>query len=152
VTLSQKLTQAPNRDRVVKECCSLIDGEVKIKGGLSGIAVKGAYGLVKTVKPKFVPEVVDAMLDEWVEKLEPHYAAWSADKGGKDFGTYLTDRRAEVSEQLLAVVDGRAQNAKNKTVKNMYTKMRPSAKKHVEEAIPRLGSLVEREMSAPDGA
>jgi hypothetical protein len=145
VSLSEKLTNPANRERVVGECCNLIDAEVKSKGGLSGIAVKGAYGVVKAIKPKFVSEVVDSMLDEWVAKIEPFYDSWQKDGGGRPFSSYLDGRRDAAAESLLGVTDARARVAKNGSVKKMYEKMRPSAKKHVEEALPRLGKLIEQE-------
>jgi hypothetical protein len=144
VNLAEKLTQPPARERVVGECCTVIDEEVASKGGLSGIAVKGSYKIVKAVKPKFIPEVVNDMLDEWVGKLEPFFATWQASGDGKAFPDFLASRGGEVAEALLEVTDKRARGAKNKTVKSMYEKMRPTAKKHVEEALPRLGRLVER--------
>ncbi len=144
MTLSEKLTQPPNRERVVADCVSMVDAEVKSKSGFSGIAVKGAYGVVTAVKPRFVAEVVDGMLDEWVTKLEPFYDAWKTEAAGKPFPDYLNARRSEVAESLLEVTDGRAKVSKNGAVRKMYEKMRPSAKKHVEEALPRLGKLVEK--------
>jgi hypothetical protein len=146
VSLAEKMTKEPHRERIVGECCTLIDEEVKSKGGLSGIAVKGAYGLVKAVKPRFVAEVVDGMLDEWVEKLQPFYERWQSQGGGQPFSAWLSGRSAEVAEKLLEVTDGRARRAKNGGVKKMYDKMRPTAKKHVEEAVPRLGRLVEKQL------
>lgn len=144
MTLAEKLTQPPNRERVVTECVSLVDAEVKSKSGFSGIAVKSAYGVVTAVKPRFVSEVVDGMLDEWVQRLEPFYASWEKDGGGRSFADYLEARRGEVAEALLGVTDGRAKVSRHGTVRKMYEKMRPSAKKHVEEALPRLGRLIEK--------
>ena len=148
MTLADKMTKEPHRPQVVSECVTLVDEEVKQKGGLSGIAVKGAYGLVKAVKPRFVTEVVDGMLDEWIEKLEPFYATWQKNGGGQPFSAYLSGRSGEVAEKLLEVTDGRAQRAKNASVKKMYEKMRGSAKKHVEEAVPRLGRLIDRRLQS----
>lgn len=145
--LAEKLLEASRRSRVVEAAVRLIDEEVKSKGGLSGIAVKGAYGVVKAVKPRFVPEVVDGMLDEWVDKLEPFWNGWSAEGGGKTFSQYLSGRKADVAESLLGVTDGRARQSRNGSVRRMYDKMRPTAKKHVEEAVPRLGQMVEKEMA-----
>ncbi len=147
MTLAEKLTQPPNRERVVGECVSLIDAEVKSKSGLSGIAVKGAYGVVKAVKPRFIGEVVDGMLDEWVEKLTPFYDQWKAEGGAGSFENFLSSRRDDTAEALLQVTDGRARVSKNGSVRKMYEKMRPSAKKHVMEAVPRLGRLIEQEDS-----
>lgn len=143
MSLADKLTKPPARDTVIADCCKMIDEEVKSKGGLSGMAVKGAYSVVKAVSPKFVPEVVDAMLDQWVEKLEAYYDAFKQ-RGGGAFGDYLKQRGPEVADRLLEVTDARAARAKNAAVKKMYEKMRGSAKKHVEEALPRLGALVQK--------
>lgn len=146
MSLAEKMTQSPARERVVKECVGLIDEEVRSKSGLSGIAVKTAYAVVKAVKPTFVGEVVNAMLDEWVAKLEPFLTTWQSHGGGKPFGDYLSLKSGEVAEALLGVTDARAQRTTHGSVKKMYEKMRPSAKKHVEEAIPRLGRLVEKQL------
>lgn len=143
MSLADKMTKPPARDSVINDCVKLIDEEVRSKGGISGMAVKAGYGLVKAVKPGFVQEVVDAMLDEWVEKLEPFYVQWKA-SGTGDFGQFLSGRSSQAADKLLEVTDARAQRAKNASVKKMYEKMRGSAKKHVEEALPRLGRLVER--------
>src|SRR5262245_58497996 len=133
------MIQPPHRERVVGECVTLIDEEVKSKSGLSGIAIKGAYAVVKAVKPKFVTEVVDSMLDDWVKKLQPYYDDWQKAGSSPALPEYLAGRSDEVSESLLQVTDEKAKTAKNNAVKKMYEKMRPSARKQVGEALPRLG-------------
>jgi hypothetical protein len=148
VTLADKLTQPPKRERVVVDCVALIDAEVKAKGGFTGMAVKAAYSVVKAVKPRFVAEVVNGLLDDWVAKLESHWTDWEQGGDGKPFGEFLDGRRDPVADALLSVTDDRAQHAKSTTAKKMYQKMRPSAKKHVEEALPRLGQLVEKHANA----
>jgi hypothetical protein len=145
-TLAEYVAKPPVRDRVVADCVALIDEEVKSKGGLSGVAVKGAYGTVKAIKPKFIPEVVDALLDDWVAKLEPYYGKWRS-AGGGSLAEYLTARSDDVAEDLLAVTDERASNTKHKTASKLYGKMRPSAKRNVSGAVPKLGALMERHIN-----
>src|SRR3954467_4089229 len=77
-TLSEILLVPGNRPKVVIDCVRVIDEEVDSKGGLTGLAVKGAYALVKAVKPGFVSGAVDGMLDDFVRRLEPFYAAAQA--------------------------------------------------------------------------
>jgi hypothetical protein len=148
VTLADKMTKSPAREQVITDCCTLIDEEVKSKGGFGGIAIKTGYGLVKAISPKFVSDVVDAMLDEWVEKLEPFYGDWQKAGNGRSFTDYLTSRGGDASDKLLQVTDARAQRTKHGSVKKMYEKLRPSAKEHVEKALPRLGKLVEKAAAA----
>jgi hypothetical protein len=139
-TLNEVLLVPGNRPKVVADCVRVIDEEVDSKGGLTGLAVKGAYALVKAVKPGFIGDAVDSMLDDFVRRLEPFYAA--AQARNEPVGPSLNARAGEVAEALLAISDERAQRAKNATVKKAYEKLRPTGKKHVEAAVPRIGRLV----------
>ena len=145
-TLSEILLAPGNRPKVVVDCVRLIDEEVDSKGGLTGLAVKGAYALVKAVKPGFVSEAVDNMLDDFVKRLEPFYAA--AQSKNEPIGPALNARASEVAEALLAISDERAQRSKNGSLKKAYEKLRPTGKKHVEAAVPRVGRLVAKYAAA----
>jgi hypothetical protein len=141
-TLSEQISVEPTRGKVVADCVKLVDAEVKAKSGLSGVAIKGAYGTVKKLKPKFVPEVIDALFDDWMERLEPHYQTWVGAPSGS-LTEFLTARSEDVAEALLSVTDERAEVSKHKTAKKLYKKMRPKAKTNVIGAVPKLGALVE---------
>ena len=151
-TLAEYVATSPARERVVADCVALVDDEVKAKGGLSGVAIKGAYGTVKTIKPRFVPEVVDALLDDWVAKLEPYYAKWRSGGSQGSLAEFLTARSDDVAEDLLAVTDERSARSKHKTATKLYGKMRPSAKRNVSAAVPKLGSLMEKHIHEAGGA
>jgi hypothetical protein len=45
------------------------------------------------------------------------------------------------------VTDQRAGNSKHKTASKLYNKMRPSAKRNVSAAVPKLGALMERHIN-----
>lgn len=141
-TLSEILLAPGNRKAVIADCVKLIEEEVDSKGGLTGLAVKGAFALVKAVKPGFVAEAVDHMLDDFVTRLEPFHAA--AQSRGEPTGPALNARAGEVSDALLAISDERAQRAKNQGLKKAYEKLRPAGKKHVEAAVPRIGRLINK--------
>ena len=149
-TLTEILLVPGNRPKVVADCVRVIDEEVDSKGGLSGLAVKGAYALVKAVKPGFVAEAVDTMLDDFVKRLEPFYAA--AQAKGEPVGPAMNARANDVAEALLAISDERSQRAKNPTLKKAYEKLRPTGKKHVEAAVPRVGRLIQKYASAAASA
>lgn len=51
----------------------------------------------------------------------------------------MNKRKGEVADALLGITDDRAKVAKNATMKSAYERLRPQGKKHVEEAIPRVG-------------
>src|SRR4051812_3288094 len=139
-TLTEILLVPGTRPKVVADCVQLINEEVDSKGGLTGLAVKGAYALVKAVKPGFVAEAVDHMLDDFVKRLEPFWA--DAQSRNEPVGPLMNARAAEVADALLAISDERAQRSKNQGLRKAYDKLRPTGKKHVEAAVPRVGRLV----------
>ena len=92
---------------MVADCNVLIDQEVSDKSGVSGTALKLAYKTVTTFAPGYVHHMVETLLPEMVDKLEPFWADFNA-SGGSEFGDYLAKRGDEVSEALLSVTDARA--------------------------------------------
>src|SRR5689334_11709232 len=103
-SLVEQLGKEPVRQQVVSDCVELIDSQVKQKG----FVIKSAYATIKAIKKRFVPETVDGLLDEWLQKLQPHYDKWSAAKQSS-FSDYVIARSDDVAEDLLAVTDERAQ-------------------------------------------
>ena len=140
------LGSAPKRDQVVADACRVLDDEVSDKGGLSGLVIKGAYAVVKGIKPGFVKEVVDGLLGEFLSCLDPLYQEAVA-RGVKP-SAHLQANAGRVADALLAVTDAKAARAQRAVVKSTYDKLRPTAKKHVEAAAPRLGGLLDRHASA----
>jgi hypothetical protein len=147
-TLVDQLGKDPVRPQVIDDCVTLIDAQVKQKG----FVIKSAYAVIKGIKKKFVSETVDALLDDWLGKLQPHYEKWSATKQST-FADYLTSRSDDVAEDLLSVTDARAEKTSHTTAKKMYFKMRDGAKKNVSEAMPDLGRTLDKHLTAqPAGA
>lgn len=141
--LKVSLLDADRRGEVVTDLQALVDQEVADKSGLSGGIVKTGYAAVKKVKPGFVKGAIDSLLEEFVDSLEPHWAAYQAQPGG-GFGAFLASRPQDVSQALLTVTDRRAERSSRAAVTSVYAKLRPKAQENVIEALPRLGDLVER--------
>ncbi len=142
-SLVDKLAKDPVRQLVLADCVDLIEAQVKQKG----FVIKSAYATIKAIKKRFIPEVVDSMLDEWLEKIQPHYDKWSAQKTST-FSDYVVARSDDVAEDLLSVTDGRAERSSHTTAKKMYGRMREGAKKNVVEAIPALSKMIEKHLAA----
>jgi hypothetical protein len=102
--------------------------------------------VVKAVKPGFITEAVDHMLDDFVSRLEPFWA--DAQAKNEPVGALMSARGGQVADALLAISDERAGRSKNATLKKAYEKLRPTGKKHVEAAVPRVGRLVAKFASA----
>ena len=130
------------RKRLIHDACQVLDLEVSDKGGLSGIAIKGAYKLVKGIKPGFIPEVVDGLLDDFLDALDPLVS--EAQKNGVPAGKHLAVNSERAADRLLAITDARVARSTRPVITGTYSKLRPTALKHVAAAGPRLGQLLER--------
>jgi hypothetical protein len=146
-TLVEQLGKDPVRPEVINDCVGLIDAQVKQKGFM----IKSAYAVIKGIKKKFVPEVVDALLDDWLGKLQPHYEKWSTAKTSS-FSDYLVARSEDVAEDLLQVTDTRAEKTSHTTAKKMYFKMRDGAKKNVVDAMPDLAKTLDKHLQGQRAA
>jgi hypothetical protein len=140
--LKERLGQGETRKNVVRDACDVLDQEVADKGGLSGIAIKGAYSIVKGIKPGFIAEAVDALLDDFLDALEP--VVQEAEQKGQSPGKYLAANGERVAEKLLAITDQRVQGSNRAVIRKTYEKLRPTAIKHVAAAAPRVGQLLDK--------
>ncbi len=142
MSLADILLADSKKNAVIDDCVQLIDAEVGDKGGLSGLAIKAGYGVVKGVKPGFIRHAVSDMLPEFAKALDPLYEeAKSKNRGVSD---YLAENSSRVADALLTITDAKAQKSKSGAVKGTYEKLRGTAKKNVEQAVPRLGKMIER--------
>jgi len=140
--LPEILTDEAKKEQVVDACCELIDQEVADKGGISGLAIKAGYGAVKGVKPGFVRKVVFDLLPEFAKELDPLYG--EAKAAGKPVVAHFEANAGRAADALLKITDSKAARSSSGVVKGTYEKLRGSAKKNVEAAIPRLAKLIER--------
>ena len=140
-TLREILLAPDTQPKVIADCYTLIEHEVAEKSGVSGTAVKLAYKTVNTVLPGHIRHMVESLLPDLVDKLEPYWADFST-SGGSEFGDYLAKRGEEVSQALLSVTDARAAASGRPTVIKAYGAVRGRAVKHVEAALPHVGDLV----------
>lgn len=141
-SLGETLTSDSKKSAVVDDCAALIDAEVADKGGLTGLAIKAGYKAVQGVKPGFVRQVVTDLLPDFARALDPIYQeAKGAGKGVRD---YFNANPTRVADALLGITDEKAKRSKSTTVKVTYEKLRGSAKRNVETAVPRLAAMIEK--------
>ncbi len=135
--------QAPGkREALISDAQKVLDEEVADKSGLSGMAIKTAFKVIKGVRPGFIRDVIDALLNDFLTKIEPVYQ--QALSQGLSPGALLEKERSSVAGALLAVTDRKADKADSDLVRKTYAKLRPTAQKHVEAAAPRLARLLDK--------
>lgn len=140
--LTEALTAESKRNAVVDDCLALIDAEVADKGGLTGFAIKAGYKTVQGIKPGFVRQVVTDLLPEFARALEPIYE--EAHASGHSVREHFGSNTPRVADALLSITDEKAKRSKSGLVKGTYDKLRSSAKKNVEAAVPRLAAMIEK--------
>jgi hypothetical protein len=126
---------------VIADCYALIGQEVSGLSGISGTAVKMAYRTVNAFLPGHIRRMVEVLLPDLVDQLQPYWADFGT-AGGAEFGDYLAKHGEEVAESLLTVTDARAARSGRPTVVRAYGSARGSAGKHIQAALPRVGGLV----------
>jgi hypothetical protein len=140
-TLQEILLAPQTRPNVVADCNRLIEQRVADLSGISGTAVKLAYKTASTFAPGHIKHMVETLLPNMVNELQPYWADFST-SGGSEFGDYLAKRGPEVSEALLSVTDARAAASRRPVIYRAYNTVRGGAANHVQAALPDVGDLV----------
>jgi len=141
MSLGDALNDPTKKPAIVADTVQLVDAEVAAKSGLSGLAIKAGYAAVKGIKPGFITEVVDKLLRDFADKLD---TIWQEGKAKGDPVSHFAANKSTVADALLSVTDARAKTSKSGAVRGTYEKLRGSAKKNVEDAVPALAQLLKK--------
>ncbi len=143
MSLKDHLTEPGKRAQVVKDASRVLDAEVADKRGITGVAVKAAFKVVRGLQPGFIPNAIDDLLDDFVGQVEPFFNDWKANGDGSLRDHFVSNGPA-VADSLLKITDDRAAGSRHKILVKTYGKLRPKGKEHVVASMPRVGSLIER--------
>jgi len=139
MALSDKISDETTQAKVAKDCAHLIDKQVAAKGGISGFALKAAYGAVKGIEPSYVSGAIQRLLPEALAALDP---MWDEGLQSGDPVQHLTQNRARTADMLLGITDAKIEKSKNGMVRSAYNQLRKSVKSDVEEAVPDLAKIL----------
>jgi len=139
------LADAARRDALVRDLAHVVEDEVGSKKGLSGLAIKAAFALVTGVRPGFLRDAINHLLDGSVAGVGPLIERGQAQ--GRGVGASLRADPAETATALLQVVDQKASRASNQGLRKAYERLRGSAQKQVEDAVPRLAATLDRHLA-----
>jgi hypothetical protein len=141
--LQETLLTPDTKPKLVADCQALIEQQVSEMSGVSGTTIKLAYKTANAFASGYIRHIVETLLPDLADKLEPYWADFNA-TGGAEFGDYLAKRGPEVSEAMLSVTDARAGASSRPTIVKAYRGVRNRAGKHVEAALPQVGALVQK--------
>lgn len=131
------------QQQIAADCQALVGQELSTKSGMSAAALKVAYKAVTTFAPGYYQSTVENMVPNLLKQLQPFWADFQA-AGGGQFGDYLVKRSDEVAEAMLGVTDDMANGSDRPAVVKAYNAVRGGAAKHIEAALPAVGTLVEK--------
>ncbi len=137
--LSEKIQDETVRANIAADCAKLIDKQVAAKGGLAGIAMKTAYGVIKGIGAGYIPSAIDRLLPEACEALDP---MWQEGSATGDPVKYLSENSNLTADCLLSVTDERIKGTKHAALGATYKKLRKSVKNDVEAAVPDLVQII----------
>lgn len=139
-TLRELASEPTKRKQLIEQALKAVDAEVADKSGFSGMALKAAYAMAKGVAPGILNKALNVLADDFLDALQPFYD--QAKAKGVDLRAYLEPKKNEAANALLAITDARAAAEDGGALKKGYEKLRPTAEKHVEAAVPRLADLI----------
>ncbi len=142
--VKDKLLEDGIRPAVVKDCASLVDGQVASKKGVTGMMIKGGYKAFKAIKPSIVVDAVEILLDDFVVVLDGHYTEYKDlyPDGSPSFDTWATTNDKRVADDMLKVTDDLMDRSKKTAIKKIYKGMRNVAQKNVTVAVPDVARLI----------
>ena len=140
--LSEAIKDPAKRRAIIDDGVRVVEQEVSNKRGMSGMAVKAGFKVVKGVKPGIIGEALNMFLEDFTAKVDPYYDR--CQQSGGNLRAYFVANADAIADDLLSIVDGRAERAKHRTLKKAYFRLRPQGKKHTIEAMPAVAGLVGR--------
>jgi hypothetical protein len=134
--LSEKIQ---NPALVAADCAKLMDEQVSTKKGLSGMAMKATYGVVKGIGADYIPNALEKLLPETLNALDPMWAE-GLEKG--DPVGHLSENSDRTADTILSITDARIQQSSNGVITGVYGKLRQSVKDDIAAAVPGLAQIL----------
>lgn len=139
--LKEALTAPQTKPAVVADLATLIDRQVGTLGGLSGIAIKTAFGAAKRKDPAVVTKAANAYAGELGEVLQPLWDRFTA-SGGSDFGSFLSANKGEAETAIMTAVENGAPASGPERA--MFDRFKPQVTKLLTSALPELGQIIQK--------
>ena len=146
-TLQEILAADGKRPQIIADTVNVLEQEIARKKGVGGFAVKQGFNFIRKLENgRKLEKLIDKLLPSFVTALEPYYHTYTSENVAGDitFATYLSQRDTAVANSLLAVTDAKRDRVENKMLGKTYDKLRKSALRHVVEAVPAVGRLIEK--------
>ncbi|ANE02784.1 DUF6918 family protein [Corynebacterium crudilactis] len=143
MTSLKDLLVSTNFDAAVQDMSAFIEETVGKQSGLSGIALKGAMAAATKVDSDIVAKGSRRLLPEMAESLDSLWQEYT-NADAADFGTYLEANSTQALDAILSVADRNADNINVPGLDKVYKGVRGKAAKVIEQELPAIGQLIEK--------
>jgi hypothetical protein len=133
----------PTRSELVVALTGMIEAEIGKSRGARGLALRHALCTAQKHRPGTLARLVNELIPDWIDILEPHYEMWSS-KGAGSFGAYLVRHQEDLAHRLLEMVQGRVRTSNHRVARTVARFMGVDA---LRRALPRFGVLVDNYVS-----
>ena len=148
-SLKEVVSDPKVQESVLQDSLRVLDQEVSSKSGMTGLAIKGAYKLMKSVQQgKVLKKAVKVLMPEFIEKIDPYYAKYQKEGKGSAWCDWLRPHYDTIADELLSVTDAKSGESDNPAIIKAYKKLRPKAKKEVVASLPALARMMEKYMGS----
>jgi len=142
--LTSKTQDKATRSAIAADCTQLIDRQVSAKGGLSGMALKTAYKVVKGISADYIPGALMRLMPETLSNLDP---IWEEGVQKGDPAAYLSTHSDRTADAILAATDARIARSGQGVISATYTRLRKSIKPDVVAAVPGLATILQKHVA-----
>jgi len=139
--LTQAIQDNSVRSAIAADCTQLIDQQVSKKGGLSGMALKATYKVVKGIGADYIPGAVNRLLPETCAALDP---MWAEGVAQGDCAGYMSENSDRAADLVLSATDARIERVGTGVIRASYNKLRKSIKSDVVAAVPDLAKILDK--------
>ena len=144
-SLKEILHNPESCHEVVRDGMRTLEEEVSRKSGLFGMAIKGAYKVLKGVRQgKVLQKAVEVLMPDFIDKLDPYFVRYQKEGKGSTWTEFLRPHYDTIADQLLTVTDTKVRQTEHRAIRTPYEKLRPKARKEVVASLPALARMMER--------
>ena len=144
MSLTDKIQDPAVKSAIAADCANLIDKQVSAKGGLSGMAMKAAYKVVRGIGANYVQGAVGRLLPETCAAIEP---MWEEGVTAGDPVAHMSANSDRAADMILGATDARIARNGNSLITGTYNKLRKSVKPDVEAAVPEVAQILQARIS-----
>ncbi len=145
MTLSEQIKNKEVSSNIAVDCVALMEEQVSAKKGIKGVTFKTLYKGIKTISPDYTTNAIKGLLPSISQAIDP---LWSEGIEQGNPVDYLSKNQSLTADTILTVTDNRIKNSSNKIVKASYNKVRNSLKSEIEEVVPQLAVILDRNIAS----